>query len=95
MVKNSHFETLYKILSHNFCLDIKNVLEKLSIKEYPVGMGGVIALALIMIVVNTILQYLMEKNKKSLFLNLMGFFIIFITERYKKHLLIFYYSTIT
>jgi len=40
MVKNYHFETLYKILSHNFCLDIKNVLEKLSIKEYPVGMGG-------------------------------------------------------
>jgi len=40
MVKNSHFETLYKILSHNFCLDIKNVLEKLSIKEYPIGMGG-------------------------------------------------------
>ena len=40
MVKNSHFETLYKILSHNFCLEIKNVLEKLSIKEYPVGMGG-------------------------------------------------------
>ena len=40
MVKNSHFETLYKILSHNFCLDIKNVLEKLAIKEHPVGLGG-------------------------------------------------------
>ena len=40
MVKNSHFETLYKIQSDNFCLEAKNILEKLSIENCPVGMGG-------------------------------------------------------
>ena len=40
MVKNSHFETLYKILSHDFCLEHKKILEKLSIGNSPVGMGG-------------------------------------------------------
>ena len=27
MVKNSHFETLYKIRYHNFCLEYKKILE--------------------------------------------------------------------
>jgi len=40
MVKNSHFETLYKIRSHDFCLEYKKILEKLSIGNSPVGMGG-------------------------------------------------------
>ena len=40
MVKNSHFETLYKIQSDNFCFEAKNILEKLSIENCPVGMGG-------------------------------------------------------
>jgi len=40
MVKNSHFETLYKSLSDNFCGDSNNILEKLSIENCPVGMGG-------------------------------------------------------
>jgi len=40
MVKNSHFETLYKIRSHDFCLEHKKILEKLSIGNSPVGMGG-------------------------------------------------------
>ena len=40
MVKNSHFETLYKIQSHIFCLEYKKILENLSIENCPVGMGG-------------------------------------------------------
>ena len=32
MVKNYHFETLYKIQSHDFCLEAKKILEKLSIE---------------------------------------------------------------
>ena len=40
MVKNSNFETLYKICFYDPCLNLKNLLEKLSIKDYPVGMGG-------------------------------------------------------
>ena len=40
MVKNSHFETLYKIQSHDFCLEYKKMLEKLSIGNSPVGIGG-------------------------------------------------------
>ncbi len=40
MVKNSHFETLYKIRYHNFCLEYKKILENLSIESGPVGMGG-------------------------------------------------------
>jgi len=40
MVKNSNFETLYKICFYDPCLDLKNLLEKLSIKDCPVGMGG-------------------------------------------------------
>ena len=40
MVKNSHFVTLYKIQSDDFCLDAKNILEKLRIENCPVAMGG-------------------------------------------------------
>ena len=40
MVKNSNFETLYKICFYDTCLNLKNLLEKLAIKDYPVGMGG-------------------------------------------------------
>ena len=40
MVKNSHFETLYKIRLHDFCLEYKKILEKLSIENHPIGMGG-------------------------------------------------------
>ena len=40
MVKSYNFETLYKICLYNFCLDVKNLLEKIAVKDYPVGMGG-------------------------------------------------------
>ena len=40
MVKNSHFETLYKIQSHIFCLEHKKILEDLSIENESVGIGG-------------------------------------------------------
>ena len=40
MVKTSHFETLYKIQSDDFCLEHKKILENLSIENYPVGLGG-------------------------------------------------------
>ena len=40
MVKSYNFETLYKICFYNFCLDVKNLLEKIAVKDYPVGMGG-------------------------------------------------------
>ncbi len=40
MVKNSNFETLYKIYFYNFHLDVKNLLEKLPVNGYPVGLGG-------------------------------------------------------
>ena len=40
MVKNSHFETLYKIQSDNFCLEAIIILDILSIENCPVGMGG-------------------------------------------------------
>ena len=40
MVKSYNFETLYKICFYNFCLDVKNLLEKIAVKDYPVGIGG-------------------------------------------------------
>ena len=40
MVKSYNFETLYKICFYDTCLNLKNLLEKLAIKDYPVGMGG-------------------------------------------------------
>ena len=40
MVKCCNFETLYKIQFYNFCLDVKNLLEKIAVNDYPVGMGG-------------------------------------------------------
>tara|TARA_Y100001949_G_scaffold149323_1_gene133976 strand:- start:2618 stop:3550 length:933 start_codon:yes stop_codon:yes gene_type:complete len=40
MVKNSNFETLYKICFPSLCLDTKNLLTELSINDHPVGMGG-------------------------------------------------------
>ena len=40
MVKNYNFETLYKICFYDPCLNLKNLLEKISIKDCPVGMGG-------------------------------------------------------
>ncbi len=40
MVKNYNFETLYKICLYDTCLNLKNLLEKLSIKDCSVGMGG-------------------------------------------------------
>jgi len=90
MVKNSHFETLYKIQSDNFCLEAKNILEKLSIENCPVGMGGCKSQDIAMIVVNMILQYLTAKNKRNLFLNPTKRFIVFIMEHYRKPHLAFY-----
>ena len=40
IVKNYNFETLYKIYFYNFHLDVKNLLEKLPVNGYPVGLGG-------------------------------------------------------
>ena len=40
IVKNYNFETLYKIYYYNFHLDVKNLLEKLPVNGYPVGLGG-------------------------------------------------------
>tara|TARA_B100000953_G_scaffold2044_2_gene1714 strand:- start:185 stop:1144 length:960 start_codon:yes stop_codon:yes gene_type:complete len=40
IVKNYNFETLYKICFYNFHLDVKNLLEKLPVNGYPVGLGG-------------------------------------------------------
>jgi len=40
MVKSYNFETLYKFYFYNFCLDVKNLLEKIAVKDYPVGIGG-------------------------------------------------------
>tara|TARA_B100000929_G_C15458349_1_gene403647 strand:- start:255 stop:1211 length:957 start_codon:yes stop_codon:yes gene_type:complete len=40
IVKNYNFETLYKIYFYNFHLDLKNLLEKLPVNGYPVGLGG-------------------------------------------------------
>ena len=40
MVKSYNFETLYKICFYNFYLDVKNLLEKIAVKDYPVGIGG-------------------------------------------------------
>ena len=40
MVKSYNFETLYKFYFYNFCLDVKNLLEKITVKDYPVGIGG-------------------------------------------------------
>tara|TARA_B100001146_G_scaffold204025_1_gene196981 strand:+ start:133 stop:1065 length:933 start_codon:yes stop_codon:yes gene_type:complete len=40
MVKSCNFETLYKICFYNFCLNVKNLLEKIAVKDYPVGIGG-------------------------------------------------------
>ena len=40
MVKSYNFETLYKICFYNFCLDVKSLLEKIAVKDYPVGIGG-------------------------------------------------------
>jgi hypothetical protein len=40
MVKSYNFETLYKICFYNFCLNVKNLLEKIAVKDYPVGLGG-------------------------------------------------------
>ena len=40
MVKSYNFETLYKIYFYNFHLDVKNLLEKLPVNGYPVGLGG-------------------------------------------------------
>ena len=95
MVKNFHFETLYKILSHNFCLDIKNILEKLSIKEHPVGMGGCHSLGTNYDCCEYNITIFDGKKQEESVLEFDGVFIIFIMEHYKKYLLIFYYSITT
>jgi len=75
-----------------FDLEAKNILEKLSIENCPVGMGGCKSQGHSYDCCEYDIQYLMGKNKKSLFLNLTEYFIIFIMERYRKHRLIFYCS---
>jgi len=73
-------------------LDIKNVLEKLSIKEYPVGMGGCHSLGTNYDCCEYNLTVFDGKKQEEPGREFDEYFIIFIMERYRKHHQIFYCS---
>nr|AIF00695.1 hypothetical protein [uncultured marine thaumarchaeote KM3_137_A09] len=75
-----------------FDLESKKILEKLSIENCPVGMGGCKSQGHSYDCCEYDITIFDGKKQKSLFLNLTEYFIIFIMECCRKHHLIFYCS---
>ncbi len=75
-----------------FDLEAKNILEKLSIENCPVGMGGCKSQGHSYDCCEYDITIFDGKKQKESFLESDGNFIIFIMECYRKHRLIFYCS---
>jgi len=73
-------------------LEAKKILEKLSIENCPVGMGGCKNQGPSYDCCEYDITVFVGKKQKNLLLNLTELFIIFIMEHYKKPRLIFYCS---